>query len=178
MYELAQYTAEDCRAFCVEKNGEAPEVRVSCCTGTGARALVVEGHLHFMIMELLKNSMKAMMDQYPGARLLDAPPIEVLVSVQGGEVGVRVSDTGGGIPAHHRHRAMRFFFTSHVEGEANYTYSKNFGAKFTGYGVGLAMARLYARTAGGDIGLSVLPGHGTDATLVINKHGTAAIPFE
>lgn len=146
------------------------------CAGSGPKALVVEGHLHFIMMELLKNSMKAMMDQHQGARLLDAPPVEVLVSAHGGELGVRVSDTGGGIPAHHRRSVMQFFFTSHVEREANYTYSKNFGAKFTGYGVGLPMARLYAQVAGGDISLSVMPGLGTDATLILNKHGTAAIP--
>jgi signal transduction histidine kinase len=174
--QLAQDTAEDCRAFCVEKNGEAPEVRVHCATS--AHALVVDGHVHFILMELLKNAMKAMMDEYPGASLLDAPPIHVTVSAQGGELGVRISDTGGGIPPQHRQHCMRFFYTSHVEGEANYTYSKNFGARFTGYGVGLPMARIYARIAGGDVGLSVLPGHGTDATLLINKYGAAAIPLE
>mmetsp|Transcript_34150 Transcript_34150/g.55116 ORF Transcript_34150/g.55116 Transcript_34150/m.55116 type:complete len:122 (-) Transcript_34150:45-410(-) len=119
--------------------------------------------------------MKAMLDKY-GSNLLDAPPIEVIVSAQGNEVGIRVSDIGGGIPALHRHRAMNFFYTTHVEAEANYTYSKNFGAKFTGHGVGLPIARLYARIAGGDLGLSVLPGHATDATLVINRYGTGPIP--
>ena len=69
--------------------------------------------------------------------------------------------------------------TAHVEvqGEPNYTYSKNFGAKFSGYGVGLPMARLYARVAGGDVGISCLPGHGTDATLIINRLGTSSIPL-
>ena len=48
--------------------------------------------------------------------------------------------------------ATNFFYTTHVEAEANYTYSKNFGAKFTGFGVGLPMTRLYAQIAGGDLG--------------------------
>ena len=182
LYELATYTAEDCRAFCISKNSEAPEVRVTRAFpgqggGFSTSAVIMEGHIHFIFMELLKNSMKAMLDRY-GSNILDAPPIEVMLSGQGNELGIKVSDTGGGIPASHRHRAMDFFYTTHVEREANYTYSKDFGAKFTGYGVGLPMARLYARIAGGDLGLSVLPGHGTDAILVINRHGTGPIPDE
>jgi hypothetical protein len=61
------------------------------------------------------------------------------------------------------------------QSEPNYTYSKNFGAQFTGYGVGLPMARLFARVAGGGMSMSVLPGHGTDTYIILNRHGTCGI---
>jgi len=91
-------------------------------------------------------------------------------------LGFRVSDSGGGIPAAHRAKALTFFHSSVVAAEPTYTYSKDFGAKFTGYGVGLPMARVYARLAGGDLGLGVLPGYGTDVYLILNRLADSPIP--
>ena len=176
--QLIADAVDDCRAFCVEKHGEAPEVRVSKGAKSLARAVVVEGHMHFILIELLKNAMHAML-RHHASDMMEDHAIQVWVSSRGAELGVKISDTGGGIAPQHRARATSFFATTHVEvqGEPNYTYSKNFGAKFSGYGVGLPMARLYARVAGGDVGISCLPGHGTDATLIINRLGTSSIPL-
>jgi hypothetical protein len=88
----------------VEKNGEAPEVSVAgplSKKGAADESLLIEGHLHFMLMELLKNSMSATLEHW-GKDIIDAPPIEVRISAKGNELGIRVSDPGGGIPVHRR----------------------------------------------------------------------------
>lgn len=88
----------------VEKHGEAPEVSVVgplTRKGAAEESLLIEGHLHFILMELLKNSMRATLEHW-GKDSIDAPPIEVRVSAKGSELGIRVSDTGGGIPMHRR----------------------------------------------------------------------------
>jgi pyruvate dehydrogenase kinase 2/3/4 len=54
-------------------------------------------HLEYIIGELLRNSMQAVMDRYkdlPG----NPPPIEVLICEAPQHVIIRVSDQGGGIP--------------------------------------------------------------------------------
>ena len=54
-----------------------------------------------MLMEVLKNSMSAVLEHW-GKDIMDAPPIEVRISTKGNELGIRVSDPGGGIPVHRR----------------------------------------------------------------------------
>ena len=54
-----------------------------------------------MLMEVLKNSMSAVLEHW-GKDIVDAPPIEVRISTKGNELGIRVSDPGGGIPVHRR----------------------------------------------------------------------------
>jgi len=187
--QLATDTAEDCRAFCVEKHGEAPEIVVS--TGqkdyhckpkpasnglpTAPDSLIIEGHVHFVLMELLKNAMKATIAHW-GPRLPEAPPVQVQVSRRGGEIGLRVSDCGGGIPLQHRASAMRYFYTT--EPERQFDPSEGSASRFSGYGFGLPMARLYARLAGGDLTLSVLPGYGTDAHVILGRYGAPEIPAD
>jgi len=175
--DLCQHTAEDCRAFCVEKYGEAPEVRV-CGPARppqgSTRSLVVEAHAHYILMELLKNAMRAELELW-GQDVADAPPITVVVSSKDNELGIRVSDAGGGIPAHRRPFVWNWFYSTAPQSEPTYTYSKNFGAPFTGYGMGLAMARTFARVAGGSMSIRVLPGHGTDAYVWMNRLGTHEI---
>ena len=57
-----------------------------------------------------------------------------MVSSQGPELGIRVSDSGGGIPAHQRPYVWNWFYSTapQLAAEPNYTYSKAFGAQFTG----------------------------------------------
>eukprot|EP01116_Phalansterium_solitarium_P022566 TRINITY_DN7499_c0_g1_i2.p1 TRINITY_DN7499_c0_g1~~TRINITY_DN7499_c0_g1_i2.p1 ORF type:complete len:121 (-),score=20.63 TRINITY_DN7499_c0_g1_i2:217-579(-) len=103
----------------------------------------------------------------------NAPPISVRISrsKQRGEVGVRVSDAGGGVPIGDLSRVMRYFFTTTPPMVPTYTYSVQFGAPLSGIGVGLPFARLYARLMGGDLRLASLPGHGTDVHIVLDALG-------
>lgn len=57
-------------------------------------------------------------------------------------------------------RPLEFLHTSNPEREANYTYSRNFGAPFEGLGMGLPLAKLHARYHGGDLHVQQTAGSG------------------
>lgn len=59
----------------------------------------VPGHLAHIIFELLKNSLRAVVERYGGADYEgEFPPVKVVV-VQGNEdITIKISDEGGGIP--------------------------------------------------------------------------------
>ncbi|KAI9758436.1 MAG: hypothetical protein M4579_003066 [Chaenotheca gracillima] len=57
------------------------------------------GHLEYIIGELLRNSVQAVMDRYkPLGDATPPPPIEVLICEAPQHVIIRISDRGGGIP--------------------------------------------------------------------------------
>jgi signal transduction histidine kinase len=151
-------------------------------------ALVVESQIHYIIMELLKNSVKAIVDRY-GALDLDqdsTPPVMVKLSAKqsSGFYGVQIVDQGFGIPMHLRNgessrqnSGFRLFefFSSTVKEDPNptYTYSRQFGPPFSGFGSGLAVSRNYAELVhGGAIEVSSLPKANTTSTLWFDRFGS------
>jgi hypothetical protein len=55
-------TAEDCRAFCIEKNSNSPDVTVS---GDGSiAAATFQPHFEYVVTELLKNAMQPLVDRW------------------------------------------------------------------------------------------------------------------
>ena len=59
--------------------------------------MYVPSHLHRMIFELLKNSMRAVVERY-GDREEDFPEIRVVVAEGLEDITIKISDEGGGIP--------------------------------------------------------------------------------
>ncbi|KUL92104.1 hypothetical protein ZTR_02231 [Talaromyces verruculosus] len=55
------------------------------------------GHLEYIIGELLRNSIQAVMEKYRDSTA-DPPPIEVLICEASQYVTLRISDRGGGVP--------------------------------------------------------------------------------
>jgi hypothetical protein len=159
---LLEDTVEDARAFCREKYGDSPEIRIARVvqSGTGATAradsegVVLAPFVTFALHELLKNSMGAHC-RLVGADQLDRlPPIEVRHGTRAGDAFISVTDYGGGWTAAAPEDAQRFLHTSNPEREPTYTYSRNFGAQFEGLGMGLPLAALHARYHGGALHLS------------------------
>lgn len=178
--ELAEKTAEHVRAFAVEKFGAAPEVLItSSCVPQGARAascLVIPAYLKFALVELLKNAIGASVERFGAAALDDAPPVRVIISEDRSYVGFCVSDHAGGIPGRPGAAlAFPYFFSmSAPPVQDSYHYSRTHGAPFSGFGLGLARASLYARHLGGSLSLVSQPGRGVDAHLIVDRTGTAS----
>ncbi|XP_076824702.1 pyruvate dehydrogenase (acetyl-transferring) kinase, mitochondrial-like [Clavelina lepadiformis] len=132
--------------------------------------IYVPSHLHHICFELFKNSMRATMERYPHA--CDVPPVQVRVTKGKSDLGIKISDAGGG--------ASRSVTTRWFE----YLYStaprppRSEDARVTplaGYGYGLPISRLYARYLGGDLELQSMEGHGTDAYVYLKSLSTAAV---
>lgn len=154
--ELLEHTVEDCRAFCVEKNGSAPEVVVE--GEPGLRVLTVPPYVKFIAVELLKNAMQALLDRYGAWDVDEAAPVVVRVGTCPEDdhyFQVSVHDTGGGVPKAMLGRMMLYYGTSVTKTDTGYGYSRDHGSKFKGFGVGVPMTRLYAHFMGGEVGWRV-----------------------
>ena len=100
--------------MCTRSYGDAPEVSLH-----GRRDLTfmyVPTHLHYILMELLKNSMRATMEYHEDSD--QKPPIRVVIadSPTNEDVVIKVSDEGGGVSRTHMKRICKsdniFFYAS------------------------------------------------------------------
>ena len=91
---------------------------------------------------------------------------------------------GVGIGTNHLPRLFDYFFTTAPAPQLNYTYSRQFGAPFTGLGMGLASVRQYAAVYGGDVTVAPRPvaahgkrspGSGTRGEVRLPRRGTVPL---
>lgn len=175
---------EDVRAFAVEKFGVAPPVEVVVgdggATGGGGGLLpplVAPPLVAYAVAELAKNAFAAHVGRYGATGVDDAPPVRVRLGGDREWASVQVSDAGGGLrgvpPPCVLTPPFPYFASTAAApaGEPNYTYSREFGARFSGLGLGLARAALHARLHGGGLALLSQAGAGTDALLTLRRHG-------
>jgi signal transduction histidine kinase len=158
------------RAHCIEKYGGAPNVVTAPDVDSLGMPsfLHVPHHLHFILVELLKNSFSATIKHHHTALRSTEheglPPVEVRVSRNKTEVGIRVSDQGGGMSRDDISKATSWYWSTMERKEpTGFAYSGDFGTPFEGFGLGLPLARLYAKINGGDLQIQSMPGYGTDA---------------
>ena len=89
--------------------GDAPEVEVF--GGENFTFAYVPGHLHQMLFELVKNSLRAVSDKYlDSAR--QPPPIRVVRRRGAEDVTIKISDEGGGIRRSGLQRIWTYLYTT------------------------------------------------------------------
>ncbi|KAJ5786073.1 uncharacterized protein N7503_011285 [Penicillium pulvis] len=157
-------------------------------------------HLEYIVGELLRNSVQAVIEKYHDSSA-PPPPIQVLICETPQHVIMRISDQGGGIP-----REILPYLWSFSKGPRTQTRLENLGrvpamaatmqelkvggrkTEPVGYhegsldsltsrppnlrlGMGLPMSRVYAEYWAGSLELHSLEGYGVDAFLQISKLG-------
>jgi len=176
--EVAHDAIHDARYMCSRDYGSAPAVDVYCGSPDLRFAYVPE-HLHHMLFELLKNSLKAVADRYEDADD-EPPPIRVVIAGGEEDITIKVSDEGGGIPRRDIGRIWTYLYSTAQSPlqvlHPNELESGDVGvgstagaAVLAGYGYGLPISRLYARYFGGDLQVVSMEGYGTDAYLHLNR---------
>lgn len=167
---VAREAAANAKSLCLLRYGAAPEVGVH---GKADLAFTyVPSHLHHMLFELLKNSMRAVVELH--GRDSEALPRIRLVLAEGKEdVTIKISDEGGGIPRSDIPRIWTYLYTTAEPPPLDLTlpYQGDFYAPLAGLGTGLPLSRLYARYFGGDLQVSSMEGYGTDAYLHLKRLG-------
>jgi len=148
---VMRHAAEDAASICERTYGAAPDVRFSFTThaspdvaelelgtelaktlehddarGAGLSVSYVPNHLHHIIFELTKNSMRAVVERY-GANHYDLPPIELLVVSGEDALSIRISDTGGGIPPDHVGKLFSWLHTTASNSVQNSLKNINYG---------------------------------------------------
>ncbi|KAL1240734.1 [Pyruvate dehydrogenase (acetyl-transferring)] kinase [Trichinella spiralis] len=118
----------------------------------------VPSHLYHIMVELLKNALRAVVEEH--GKKDELPPITI-----------RVSDQGGGVPRHIVGKLFNYMYTT-----ASLPSAENveYDAPMAGLGYGLPLSRLYARYFLGDLFLFSMEGYGTDACLYLKASAVDA----
>jgi pyruvate dehydrogenase kinase 2/3/4 len=185
-YDVVSQAIEDASFMCTRKYGEAPDVIIS-----GKRDLsfpYVPTHLHYILLELLKNSMRATMDWH-GVDADSYPAIKVVIAdgKENEDVVIKVSDEGGGIPRSNMRRVWSYLFTTAdpeiqaglvaLNDDNKHNIDHSIDSPLAGLGYGLPISRAYARYFGGDLSIMSMEGYGTDAFVYLTRLGDTKEPL-
>lgn len=173
--EVARNASEDARSICLREYGSAPDVNIY---GDPSFTFpYVPTHLHLMVFELVKNSLRAVQERFMDSDKI-APPIRIIVADGLEDVTIKVSDEGGGIA---RSGLPKIFTYLYSTAKNPLDEHSDLGtadiATMAGYGYGLPISRLYARYFGGDLQIISMEGYGTDAYLHLSRLGDSQEPL-
>lgn len=131
--------------MCEEHYGlfRAPPVQLIC--PQKLEFAYVPGHLSHICFELLKNSLRAVVERYGVDGEEKYPPIKVIVVEGKEDITIKISDEGGGIPRSAIPLIWTYMYTTmQVEGEgiSSDFNASDFKAPMAGFGYGLPLSRL------------------------------------
>ncbi|KAH7373243.1 hypothetical protein KP509_17G046100 [Ceratopteris richardii] len=171
--EISRNAVEDAQVVCRRAYGDTPDVHIY--GDPKFTFAYVPTHLHHMIFELVKNSLRAVLVRYMKTSS-DPPPIRVIVADGLEDVTIKISDEGGGIPRSGISKIWSYLYstadTPSVSGN-----SRDMPSAMAGYGFGLPISRLHARYFGGDLQVMSMEGYGTDAYLHLTRLGNVQEPL-
>ncbi|GFR50960.1 hypothetical protein Agub_g13280 [Astrephomene gubernaculifera] len=172
---VASEAVSEARSICFREYGGAPNVTV--LGNSDLTMAYVPSHLHHMVFELVKNSLRAVQERF-GDSDDEPPPIVVVVAEGLEDVTIKVSDQGGGIPRSGLQRIWTYLYTTARSPLPEVDIdTSNMPAVLAGYGCGLPLSRLYARYFGGDLQIISMEGYGTDAYLHLARLGNDEEPL-
>ncbi|CAE6912225.1 PDK [Symbiodinium sp. CCMP2592] len=108
--KIAEHAANVIQDLCHEWYGSAPKIIV---TDAGAVPFTfVPRYMFYILSELLKNAVRATVEQHSFAGGSEMVPITLVVCTGRGVTSVRISDTGGGIPVDRLPRVWSYLYTT------------------------------------------------------------------
>lgn len=134
--------------------------------------IYVPVHLYYMLFELFKNSMRAVVELNKDT---DLPALKLLISQGREDVTIKLIDRGGGVARQNIDKVFNYLYTT-----ANVPNLPSNIPPLAGYGYGLPLARLYAKYFNGDLTLSSVDGYGTDALIylkVLPREASELLPI-
>ncbi|KAI9314339.1 alpha-ketoacid dehydrogenase kinase [Dichotomocladium elegans] len=180
--EIAQDAIANARFICEEHYGlfKAPQVQMFC--PGDIEFMYVPSHLNHMLFELLKNSLRAVVERFGPDYEDEYPPIKLVIAHGKEDITIKISDEGGGIPRSGIPLVWTYMYTTAEAQELEPGYSRtDFRAPMAGFGYGLPISRLYARYFGGDLKLISMEGYfiryGTDVYLHLNRLSNSDEPL-
>ncbi|KAI0246296.1 mitochondrial pyruvate dehydrogenase [Lactifluus subvellereus] len=178
VHDIVHEAIENARFVCEEHYGmfKGPPVQLIC--PNNLHFAYVPGHLSHICFELLKNSLRAVVERYGHEKEDAIPPIKVIVVEGKEDITIKISDEGGGIARSAIPLIWKYTYTT-MEGQhidQNFQAS-DFNAPMAGFGYGLPLSRLYARYFGGDLRLISMDGFGTDVYIHLNRLSSSREPL-
>lgn len=175
--KTVQEAVDNARFICEEYYGlfRAPEIQLYCPEELSFT--YVPTHLNHMLFELLKNSLRALVELF-GDDVDEYPTIKVIVAEGKEDITIKILDEGGGIPRSNIPLVWTYMYTTAEAQTLDPNFSQSdFKAPMAGFGYGLPLSRLYARYFGGDLKLISMEGFGTDVYLHLNRISNSDEPL-
>ncbi|TBU25547.1 alpha-ketoacid dehydrogenase kinase [Dichomitus squalens] len=170
VHDIVHEAIENARFVCEEHYSmfKGPPVQLIC--PKDLHFPYVPGHLSHICFELLKNSLRAVVERF-GPENEDAfPPIKVVVVEGKEDITIKISDEGGGIARSAIPLIWTYMYTTMEGQNIDQDFdASDFKAPMAGFGYGLPLSRLYARYFGGDLRLISMDGFGTDVYIHLNR---------
>lgn len=140
---------------------ECPEIIIVDCNKEREPFTFVPHHLHYIVSELLKNSIRATLRHGLNE------PIKVVIAKGAEDVTIKIADRGGGIPRSRMSTIWKFSHSTKQDAELETEFGADgvSGASIRGFG--LPLARIYARYLGGELTLKSTEGYGLDTYLYL-----------
>jgi pyruvate dehydrogenase kinase 2/3/4 len=160
---------DNARFLCEQYYSNAPSCEIECrdpftkphFENQRLTITYVPSHLHHIVFELMKNSLRAVVENSCGNEL---PKIKVLVCKGRKDLTIKISDLGGGIPRSELDLLFNYMYSTAPRPPAPDAVDST---PLAGYGYGLPLSRLYAKYFNGDLWLTSVDGYGTDAMICL-----------
>ncbi|KAK0203882.1 mitochondrial pyruvate dehydrogenase [Desarmillaria ectypa] len=178
VHDIVQEAIENARFVCEEHYAmfKGPPVQLICPPDLCFP--YVPGHLSHIVFELLKNSLRAVVERFGVDAENGYPPIKVVVVEGTEDITIKISDEGGGIPRSAIPLIWTYMYTTmEGQGVSEDFNASDFKAPMAGFGYGLPLSRLYARYFGGDLRLIAMDGFGTDVYIHLNRLSSSREPL-
>lgn len=179
VHDICHEAIENARFVCEEHYAlfKGPPIQLLC--PKNLTFPYVPGHLSHICFELLKNSLRAVVERYGVENEDNYPPIKVVVVEGKEDITIKISDEGGGIPRSAMPQIWTYMYTTMQDSPDMDTAAQNdFKAPMAGFGYGLPLSRLYARYFGGDLRLISMEGYGTDVYIHLNRLSGSSEPLQ
>ncbi|KAG6873680.1 hypothetical protein C0995_012614 [Termitomyces sp. Mi166 len=178
VHDIVHEAIENARFVCEEHYAmfRGPPVQLIC--PPNLTFPYVPGHLSHICFELLKNSLRAVVERFGLDEDSEYPAIKVIVVEGKEDITIKISDEGGGISRSAIPLIWTYMYTT-MEGQGidQDFQASDFKAPMAGFGYGLPLSRLYARYFGGDLRLISMEGYGTDVYIHLNRLSSTREPL-
>ena len=122
--KIALDAAENAKMVCQDNYGlfGGPEIRL--VGNDDVEFMYVPSHLHHMLFELLKNSLRAVVERF-GVDADSYPDIKVVVAEGNEDITIKISDEGGGIPRSGMPLIWTYLYTTAQNPDLEDNYNKS-----------------------------------------------------
>jgi pyruvate dehydrogenase kinase 2/3/4 len=172
-YAVVRQAAADASQMCRRTYGRCPLVEI-----TGNCHLTfpyIPTYLHYIVLELLKNALRATMETHGGDGILPVVKVIIADGSDNEDVVIKIADEGGGIRRSQMDKIWSYLYTTASPQIQQGTFFHNDQSDFStqsplaGLGYGLPIARSYCRYFGGELDLLSMEGYGTDAFVHLKR---------